>query len=140
MRFRPRIRFSLKTMLVLAGMVAAFLGYTQWRRQAIMRETHSLEADGFYVLWDHPHNPPDWRRSLPSWLWPVVPENAAATYYELPENRVRAGSKVYVGEDEFYQQWYQASDRLRALGVEYIRCDVDGKESHTWTSTHYGVH
>jgi hypothetical protein len=126
-------------MLIAAAMVALLLGYTQWRRQSIMREVHSLEADGFYMLWEHPHNRSDWKRLLPDWLWPVVPQHAAANYYILPNDRVRIEPNVFSG-DEFTYFWSKATDRLRALGVEYIRCDVNGKVGNSYTSTRYGPH
>src|SRR4051794_18719028 len=80
-----RFRFSLKTLMIVAAIVAVLLGYTQWRRISIMHEARALEAEGFYLLWDDPYGRPDWRRRwLPAWLWPVVPKHAAAKYEVLP--------------------------------------------------------
>lgn len=124
-------------MLLASAIVAVLLGYTQWRRQSILRESHALEADGFPILWNQTQSSPDWKRSLPDWLWPVVPDTAAATYHELPGNQVRFGSNIYA-ESDFTQKWRDASDRLRALGVEFIRCDRNGTSGDSCTSTHYG--
>jgi hypothetical protein len=103
-----------------------------------MDEARALEAEGFYLLWDV--KAPGWQRWLPAWLWPVVPSEAAAKYYLLPATKqIRFGSKVYNDDAETISQlWRKMSDRLRAMGVEYIRCDVDGKVGDTYTSTHHG--
>jgi hypothetical protein len=135
---RRRIRFGLKTMLIIAAIVAAPLGYTQWRRQSILREAQSLEAEGFYLLWDDPYGRTDWpRRWLPDWLWPVVPKHAAAKYDVLPAkptNRFRFGTQVYT-DAESLARWVKISNRLREMGVEHIRCDVDGKVGNSGVST-----
>jgi len=133
-----RVRFSLKSIMIVTAIAALLLGYTQWRRLSIMREARDLEAEGFYLLWSD--SPSGWQRWLPHWLWPVVPREAVARYYLLPAtNQVRFGSKVYSDDAETVSQlWRKASDRLRAIGVENIRCDVDGEVGKNYTSTRHG--
>ena len=131
---RYRFRFSLKTMLIVAAILAVPLGYSQWRRISIMREARALEAEGFYLLWEDNSRRQGW---LPDWLWPVVPRQAAAKYDVLPSqptNMFRIGSKVYT-DAELLRNWEKASDSLRAMGVEKIRCDVNGKVGDSGVST-----
>jgi len=134
-----RARFSLKTLMIVTAIVAMLLGYTQWRRLSIMREVRELESEDVYLLWNGKLQP-GWQRWLPDWLWPVLPTEAAAKYYVLPgqpTNRFRFGSKIYT-DQEASLKWIKMCDRLRAIGVEYVRCDVDGKVGDSGTSTHHG--
>jgi hypothetical protein len=134
-----RFRFSLKSLMITAAVVSALLGYTQWRRICLMREARELESEGFYLLWDGKRQS-GWQRWLPDWLWPVFPAQAAGKYYVLPgqpTNQFWFGSKIYTDE-EANRMWQKMCDRLRAKGVEFIRCDVDGKVGNSGTSTHHG--
>ena len=133
-----RVRFALKSLMIVTAIAALLLGYTQWRRLSIMREARALEAEGFYLLWND--NPSASQRWLPHWLWPVVPKEAAAKYDVLSAtNQIRFGSKVYDDDAETVSKlWRKASDQLRAMGVESIRCDVDGEVGKNYTSTHHG--
>ena len=92
------VRFNLRTVFVLATVVIAFLGFSQWRRQNISRECRELEAEGVVL-------------SLPSELsdycWQRVPSSATvSTYY-----RVR---KPYSRNDAVIR-------RLQDLGVTEIK-------------------
>lgn len=127
---RHWFRFSLKALLIITALVATFLGYAQWRRQSIMREARALEPQGFTLLW---------QRTWADWIWPVVPKDAAYEYYELlSPYQVKAGSNVFYTEDEANTFYTKAMDRLRALGVEYVRLDKGGKPGDTFTSTTHG--
>ena len=123
-----RLQFSTRAMLLVVLMVAAFLGYAQWRRQAILREATALESQGFTLLWhDTSINP----------IWPRVPSEAAFEYYQEAGGKLRTASGVYT-EQELNHLYAHACDRLRALGVEEVRIDKDGKPGSTYTSTHRG--
>jgi hypothetical protein len=123
-----RIRFNLRTLLIIIALVGAFLGYAQWRRQAIMAEARALESQGFTLLWQD---------SSMGWIWPVVPKEAKYEYYQLPDGRLKTASGVY-SEEQHNAQYKRACDRLRALGVEEVRLDRDGKSSNIYTGTRYG--
>lgn len=133
-----RVRFGLKSVMIVTAIAALLLGYTQWRRLSILREARNLEAEGFYLSWDK--KPSGWQSQPPNWLWPVVPTEAAANYELLPAtHQIRFGTKVYSDDaDTVAGLWRKASDKLRAMGVECIRCDVDGKVGKNYTSTHHG--
>jgi len=123
--------------MIAAAIIAALLGVTQWRRQALLREARALQAEGYYLLWDDAYSRSPSRHWLPNWLWPVVPKYAALRYDVLPgqpTNNFRVGSKIYTDEEMRYQ-WEKASDRLRALGVESVSCDIGGKPGNTEVST-----
>lgn len=125
-----RFRFGLKGLLLSVALVAILLGYTQWRRQTVLREARALEPQGFTILWKHP-----WMDQI----WPIVPKEAAIEYYELGPDQIKAGSRIYT-EDEWNVMYHNACDRLRAQGVELIRLDRGGKPTDEYTQTGYGVH
>jgi len=123
-----RLQFSTRGMLFVVLLVAAFLGYAQWRRQAILRESSSLKSLGFTLLWpDESINP----------FWPLVPKEAAFEYYQEAGGTFRTTAGVYT-EEELNHLYAHACDRLRALGVEDVRIDKDGKPGDSYTSTHRG--
>jgi hypothetical protein len=125
---RHRINFGLKSLLLTTALVATLLGYTQWRRQAILREALALAPQGFTMLW---------KETWTNQIWPVIPKEAAIEYYELGPDQYKAGSKVYT-EDEWNVMYHKACDRLRAQGVEYIRLDRGGTTGDTYTQINYG--
>ena len=43
---KRRIRFSLAGLLLVTTAIAAFLGYSQWRRQNILRQVEAIEQLG----------------------------------------------------------------------------------------------
>jgi hypothetical protein len=123
-----RLRFNVRTLLIVVALVAALLGYAQWRRQAIMSVARALELQGFTLLWQH---------SWTNWIWPVVPKEAKYEYRQLVDGRWKNVSDIYT-EAQLNARYKAACDRLRALGVEEVRLDRDGKPSDTYTSTRYG--
>jgi hypothetical protein len=122
---RRWLRFSTRTMLVVMAIVAAFLGYAQWRRQTIMREAAALNSQGFTLLWRH---------SWIDWIWPQAPSEAAFEYYREPGGKYRTASGVYTSQ-ELEARYVHACDRLRALGVKTVRLDLNGKPSNSHTPT-----
>jgi hypothetical protein len=123
-----QIRFNLRTMLVIVGLVAMFLGYAQWRRQSILRQAKELEVVGFTLLW---HD------TWADWIWPVVPAEAAYDHRKSPfaKTEITLGSSA---DREFSIFYHNATDQLRALGVELVRLDEDGQPGDSYTSTTYG--
>jgi hypothetical protein len=123
-----RLRFNLRTLLVIVALVAMFLGYAQWRRQSIQREAKELEAVGFTLLWQD---------TWADWIWPVVPAEAAYDHRMSPYAKIEitSGSSA---EREFSIFYHKACDQLRALGVEIVRLDEDGKPGDSYTTTGYG--
>jgi hypothetical protein len=115
-------------MLFVMAIVAAFLGYAQWRRQAILREAAALKSQGFTLLWSD------------AWIdliWLNVPKEAAFEYYQDSDGTFRT-ALGNAPEDELNLMYAQACDRLRALGVEEVRLDKGGKPGNTYTSTRHG--
>jgi hypothetical protein len=124
-----RPRFTLQTLFVALTLAAALLGYTQWRRQRIMREARELEAQGFMLLWQD---------TWTNWIWPIVPKEAKCEYYHLPDDKWKIGSEVYQDEDAINAHYARGCDRLSALGVEEVRLDLEGKPGNSGTSTRRG--
>ena len=122
------LRFNLRALFVFVAVVAAFLGYAQWRRQNIMREARILESQGFTLLWEQ-----HWADAV----WPRVPSRAKFEYEKMAASHWRIGSHVYA-EHEIDALYAQASDRLHALGVEDVRLDRAGKRGNSYISTSRG--
>lgn len=127
-----RVRFNLRTLFIAIAFVAAFLGYTQWRRQHILREARELESQGFFLLWQD-----TWTH----WIWPVIPKEAKCEYYSTSDDHWKIGSDIYraVDEDAINAHYARGVDRLYALGVESVRLDREGKPGNTSTSTRRGT-
>ena len=70
-------------------------------------------------------------------VWPTVPQEAAFEYYSLPGGKLKAGNRI-MGEAEFGVFYEQACDRLKTLGVEDVRLDVNGSKGDSYTSTSHG--
>jgi hypothetical protein len=119
------LRFNLRTLFVLVAIIAAFLGYAQWRRQNIMREARVLESQGFTLLWEE-----HWADAV----WPRVPTYARFEYKRVAAGQWRIGSNVYA-EHEVDALFAQAADRLHDLGVEDVRLDRNGKRGNSYIST-----
>jgi hypothetical protein len=108
------------------AVVAALLGYTQWRRQTMLREAAALESLGFTLRWQR-----GWTDSL----WPQAPRETAFTYNQEPDGQIRTAAGVY-SEHDLSLLYERACVRLHALGVEDVRLDRDGKPGRDYTSTH----
>jgi hypothetical protein len=123
-----RPKFTLRSLFIMLTLAAALLGYTQWRRQRILREARELESLGFTLL-----RQDTWT----DWIWPVVPKEAKCEYYQLPGGKWQIGSDVYRAEqeEEINAHYARACDRLYALGVANVRLDREGKPGNTGTST-----
>jgi hypothetical protein len=115
-------------MLFAVALLAALLGYTQWRRHTLLQEAADLETQGFKVVWQD-----SWIASI----WPRAAQEATFTYYPLKSDQYRTASGVYSG-DELNELYGLAIDRLHLLSVDYVRLDSNGKPSHTFTGTKRG--
>ena len=106
------LRFNLRALFVFVAVVAAFLGYAQWRRQNIMREARILESQGFTLLWEE-----HWADAV----WPRVPNRAKFEYEKMAAGHWRIGSHVYaeheIGADEV--QLVVALIYINAVRVEH---------------------
>lgn len=122
---RRWMRFSTRTALAVVAVVAAALGYAQWRRQAILREAAELESLGFTLQWEG-----GWTDQV----WLRVPKLAAFRYYEGSDGMVRTAAGVYT-EQEATLMYEDVCDRLHAIGVEEVRLDREGKLGNSYTST-----
>jgi len=126
-----RPRFGLRSLLIVVTLAAAILGYAQWRRQRILREARELESQGFTLLWQD-----TWTNQI----WPVVPKEAKCEYFSVDGDRWKIGTEVYraADEDGINAHYARGVDRLKALGVEEVRLDREGRLGNSYTSTSRG--
>jgi hypothetical protein len=123
------LRFSLAKLIGAITVVAIFFGYAHWRRHAILREADALERHGITLLWED-----GWTHSF----WPIVPKQAKHEYHQLPGANWRVGAKTFT-EHELGIQYAHSCDRLKALGVEEVRLDLNGVPGNSYTSTSRGM-
>jgi hypothetical protein len=112
-----RFRFKLATLFLLTAAISIVLGYTQWRRQNLLREIEWFEGRGIMVTV---------RDTGLSWLWPTVDKVAGCNY-------VVSGAKVQTASREFMLDEWAAEidssyDPLRDMGVEDIKFVKKGEE------------
>ena len=124
------IRFNMRVLLLVVALMAALLGYAQYRRYAMLREAKALEAQGFKV---------GWRDSWFNSIWPQAASEAVFSYDEVAPNKYHIGSKVY-SADEAAESFGPNCDRLRALGVECMRLAPGGNPTQGFMSTSHGPH
>ena len=119
----------MRVLLLAIALVAALLGYAQYRRYAMLREAKALESQGFKMVW---------RDSWLNSIWPQASE-AIFSYDEVTPNKYRIGTNIY-SADEAAESWDQNCDRLRALGVEDVRLAPGGNPTQGFVSTKGGHH
>lgn len=122
------IKFRVAHLLASTAVVALLFGYAAWRRQHVMSESRELAAQGFSLQRGNA-----WMERV----WPSVPQEAAFEYYSLTGGRVKAGNQI-MSETEAGAFYEQACDRLKALGVEEVRLDLNGAKGDSYTSTSHG--
>jgi hypothetical protein len=94
-------RFSLKILFAVSTLAIVFLGYSQWRRRLILRQTDEIRMLGGLV--DLPNGYFDC-------LWQRIPESAVIRV-SLTQDR----------EEAARDGWREAeiADKMRTMGIKY---------------------
>ena len=92
------LRFNLKSLLMAIGIVAILLGYSQWRRQSILREYATLRSDGVHFDLPDAWNDKFWQRH---------PSEVVLLIEMTPTNESSA-------------RFVRNRDRLERMGVKYL--------------------
>src|SRR5215216_4196105 len=95
--YRMKIRFSLRALLIAATVLILFLGYSQSRRQRIIRRCEWFGKQGFYL--DVPNDFTDW-------IWQGMPKHGhLSTYnYGVLFHGLRVGNE-YQRVAALAQEW-----------------------------------
>ncbi len=110
MNRRRRFRYRLSTLLVATAIVCVLLGYSQWRRAAILRQIEAFKAEGVSLAL------PD---NLASRIWPVVPTQGVFEYSKGTSGAVVVTGHSYTS-DEFSVRWDSLCRRLLSAGVDEL--------------------
>lgn len=65
-------RFSLRALLILVTVVGLFLGYSQWRRQRMIRRCQWYASQGYFL---------DLPNDIRDWIWQRMPRHGRMSAY-----------------------------------------------------------
>lgn len=124
----PRLKFSVRTLLICTTFVAIFFCAAQIHRQNILKMAEEFELDGATV------------RVNDGWidaLWMRQPTDATINTTVLPDSFVRLGMKAFRSSDVQAESAALAR-RLRAAGIETVRLVYEvGTRSELYSITSF---
>jgi hypothetical protein len=124
--WKPRFKFSLRTLLVCTTLVAVYFCAAQLRRQNILKLAEEFELEGATV---------QVRNQWIDALWMRQPTDATITTTTLPNGFVRLGLKAF-SSSNVQAQTTDLARRLRAVGIERVRLVHDvGARSQLYSFT-----
>lgn len=122
---RPGRRFRLTSLLAAIGGVAVLFSFGAYRRNVIIDEVLSLQAEGISIPGLDPAT---------VGFWPIVPATAEFAFTEHLDGRVTIGGVIY-SEEEANLRADRTLDRLGRLGVDEVRLIKGGRVTDEFVGT-----